>query len=125
MNDIAICSSCNGRFPVAECPTESEGDWETGYYSVHVCPKCEDGGCVDDYDCSPTELQQAIEWGEGHRKHLLSYVEKCRKYDPSDASRSTEEAAHLRALVEAAKEYQAIEKLAKQGLLTNEKQISK
>ena len=50
--DIAICSACGWRGHVSMCPQEEEGDWETGYYKVHVCPKCEDGGCVDDYDYS-------------------------------------------------------------------------
>lgn len=59
--DIACCSNCGGRFPVSECPTEEEGDWETGYYLTHVCPKCDDGGCVDDY-CMTSEC--AEKWNE-------------------------------------------------------------
>jgi len=51
--DIAICSECNGRFPVDKCDSEmvSEG-WENPEYLVHYCPNCEDGGCIDDYDWS-------------------------------------------------------------------------
>lgn len=50
--DIALCSSCNGRFKASDCETEWEGSFEEGYYPVHVCPECEDGGCIDDYGYS-------------------------------------------------------------------------
>jgi len=50
--DIARCANCNWSGNVSECKTEQEGDWETGYYDIHLCPKCEDGGCVDDYSMS-------------------------------------------------------------------------
>ena len=60
--DIAICSVCGWRGPVAECETDEEGDWENGYYKVDLCPKCEDGGSVDDYDFSeyPAEIMARI-----------------------------------------------------------------
>jgi len=67
--DIAICSQCNGRFPISECPTEQDGDWETGYYEVHLCPKCPEGGCVDDYDYSEEQLKKREEW-KGKNKDL-------------------------------------------------------
>lgn len=60
--DIACCSECGGRFPVSDCPIEQEGDWETGYYGVHICPKCEDGGCVDDYAMTPECAEEWNEW---------------------------------------------------------------
>ena len=50
--DIAICSVCGWRGPATECITDEEGDWESGYYKVDLCPKCEDGGSIDDYDFS-------------------------------------------------------------------------
>jgi hypothetical protein len=68
--DIACCSSCNGRFPVSECLTEPDGDWETGYYSVHVCPKCEDGGCVDGYDMTPECAEKWNEWKANDKAQL-------------------------------------------------------
>lgn len=52
--DIAICSECGWRGDISECGTDKEGDWESGYYDVHICPKCVDGGCIDDYDMSPS-----------------------------------------------------------------------
>lgn len=60
--DIAICSECNWRGPCVDCPTEEEGTWETGYFDAHVCPKCPDGGCVDDYDYSPEQLKKLEAW---------------------------------------------------------------
>lgn len=50
--NIAHCSSCNKKFPVTECGKEIDGDWETGYYDVHICPECPDGGEIDDYSYS-------------------------------------------------------------------------
>jgi len=38
--DILVCNTCEGSYPVKDCPTEQDGDWETGYYTVHICPKC-------------------------------------------------------------------------------------
>ena len=60
--DLACCSDCGGSFPVSECPTETEGDWDTGYYEVHVCPKCEDGGHIDDYGMTPECADRWHEW---------------------------------------------------------------
>ena len=55
--DIAVCSKCSWRGPVSECDTEQDGDWETGYYTQPLCPKCPDGGCIDDYDYSPEQME--------------------------------------------------------------------
>jgi len=44
--DIAICSVCGWQGVTSECDIEQDGTWEEGYYDVHLCPKCEDGGCV-------------------------------------------------------------------------------
>lgn len=60
--DLGCCSQCGGRYPVAMCPTEQEGDWESGYYDVHVCPYCEDGGCIDDYDYTTERFYEWEEW---------------------------------------------------------------
>ena len=69
--DIACCSSCGWRGPTATCQTESEGSWETGYYQVHVCPVCEDGGCVDDYDMSPEQLAKWNAWSNKKIDQIL------------------------------------------------------
>ena len=46
---IGRCSTCNFEAPTDKLETDEEGDWEYGYYLIHLCPKCDDGGCVDDY----------------------------------------------------------------------------
>lgn len=63
--DIAKCSKCGWKGSVDKCETDSEGDWETGYYNIHLCPKCEDGGCVDDYSMSK---KRAKEWNLWYAK---------------------------------------------------------
>jgi len=58
MPDLAHCSDCGWRGPATECQKGTEGDWESGYYAVDYCPVCEDGGCIDDYDFSPEQLEK-------------------------------------------------------------------
>jgi len=65
--DIAKCSICGWKGSVDDCETGREGDWESGYYDIDLCPKCEDGGCVDDYDMTP---DRAAEWGKWHSQKL-------------------------------------------------------
>lgn len=60
--DVAMCSSCGWRGKVYRCPVEQEGDWESGYYDIHLCPKCEDGGCVDGYTYSRLQYLRLILW---------------------------------------------------------------
>jgi hypothetical protein len=66
--DIAICSECGWRGPVTECGKDTDGDWETGYYPIDLCPKCGDGGCVDDYDMSPERLAEWEKWKKAFEK---------------------------------------------------------
>lgn len=63
--DIACCSECGWQGDVSACKTGREGDRESGYIDVHLCPKCPDGGCIDDYDMSP---QRAITWAAWRAK---------------------------------------------------------
>lgn len=67
MPDIAICSECGWKGPVSDCETDQEGDWESGYYLIHLCPKCEDGGSIDDYDMSETQLKEWKLWDKTRR----------------------------------------------------------
>ena len=60
--DLAKCSQCGWKGPVEDCGTDSEGDWESGYYDIHTCPKCDDGGCVDDYDMTPDQEARWWAW---------------------------------------------------------------
>jgi hypothetical protein len=47
--DMCRCSDCGKKFKIRNLKTEQDGDWESGYYNFFVCPKCPDGGCIDDY----------------------------------------------------------------------------
>jgi hypothetical protein len=62
MPDIAICCICNWKGPTSECPVGQDGDWESGYYNIHLCPKCEGGGCIDDYDMTSERAREWNEW---------------------------------------------------------------
>ena len=64
--DMAICSICGWKGKVSDCETDEEGDWESGYYVVHLCPVCEDGGCIDDYFMS---RKKSVEWRNWFVKH--------------------------------------------------------
>jgi len=69
-HDIAICSECGWQGPVSDCEVDphGDGDWESGYYPVHLCPKCEDGGCIDSYDMSDARLQEWEEWWDKKKR---------------------------------------------------------
>ena len=54
--DRARCSECMRTFKVKDLPTEEEGGGEEPVYTIHICPKCEDGGCIDDYYPSKKSL---------------------------------------------------------------------
>ena len=44
------CTTCGWKGLVSDCETEQEQDgWENPPYTIHLCPICEDGGCIDDY----------------------------------------------------------------------------
>jgi len=67
--DIAICSQCGWRGPTSECENGEEGDYENGYYFIDLCPRCEDGGCIDDYDMSSKRSEEWLKW---HKKNNFS-----------------------------------------------------
>jgi hypothetical protein len=56
--DIGICSICGWRGMLSECDTEQDGDWEHGYFQNYLCPVCKDGGCIDDFDYSPEQMEK-------------------------------------------------------------------
>ena len=60
--DIAICGKCNWKGLVSGCDIDQDGTWEEGYYDIHLCPKCEDGGCIDNYDMSEKRAKEWQEW---------------------------------------------------------------
>ena len=48
--DMCGCSECGWKGKCFDCETAEESDgWESPTYQIHICPVCEDGGCVDDY----------------------------------------------------------------------------
>ena len=61
--DIIVCGKCHGTYMLSECPTEPEGDFETGYYTIHTCPKCEDGG-EPEYNMSEQRANEWCEWND-------------------------------------------------------------
>lgn len=56
--DIVICDDGGWEGKESDCELTEDGDWETGYYLVALCPKCDDGGCVF-YEMSP---EQDVKW---------------------------------------------------------------
>jgi hypothetical protein len=74
--DIAICEECEWRGPVSECETGEDGDWETGYYKVDICPVC--GGDIGDYTMSD---ERATEWEEWEKKRTVRVTGGEVKYD--------------------------------------------
>jgi hypothetical protein len=68
--DIAVCSECGWRGPISECNVVQDGDWESGYYEVHECPVCMDGGCIDDYDYSPEQAKKLDAWFNKQKANL-------------------------------------------------------
>ena len=57
--DMCKCSECGGKFNVSDCLSEwgHHDGWEMPAYNEISCPKCEDGGCVDDYFFSTDKEQ--------------------------------------------------------------------
>lgn len=54
--DMCKCSSCGWIGEVSVCETEWDQDgFEGERYMIHLCPVCEDGGCIDDYWPSKSE----------------------------------------------------------------------
>jgi hypothetical protein len=61
--DIAICFGCSWRGKVEDCIIQEEGDYESGYYNVHVCPNCdEEDGCISEYDMSEERSEEWNAW---------------------------------------------------------------
>jgi len=48
--DMCKCLTCDNEMKVEDCSIEAENygrEYPTYYY--HICPHCEDGGCIEDY----------------------------------------------------------------------------
>jgi len=67
--DIATCSGCGWRGGVDDCRTGEEGDLESGYYKIYMCPDCDESEeCVDDYEYSRKQFKKLMEWQKRHPK---------------------------------------------------------
>ena len=66
--DIGTCSECGWCGLLADCDTEQDGDWEHGYFEVPLCPDCDSGGCIDDFDYSPEEYIKWVQWNHNQIK---------------------------------------------------------
>jgi len=73
MPDIAICSNCRWRGKISKCEKGTDGDWESGYYDIDLCPKCDDGGCIDDYTMSNKQAKLWEEWAKRNGIELKDY----------------------------------------------------
>lgn len=60
--DVGVCADCGWRGDLASCEYEREGDYFEGYHDVAICPVCEDGGCVDQYDMSDEQSERWEQW---------------------------------------------------------------
>ena len=74
--DIAKCTECGWEGDVGKCGTEQDGDWESGYYNIHTCPECEDGGLIEDYSMSEERAKEWNEWYENKKKRESKDAEK-------------------------------------------------
>ena len=68
--DLANCSKCGWKGSISECEEGTDGDWESGYYKIHECPICDDGGCIDDYDMSDEQLKIWEEWHKQKKEYI-------------------------------------------------------
>jgi hypothetical protein len=64
--DIAKCGNCGWEGHPSDCDTEEDGDWESGHYDVHICPKCR--SVWIEYDMSPEQGGKWNEWQERKTK---------------------------------------------------------
>jgi len=69
---LGKCTKCNYQASVStfEEDYDHHDGWEMPAYAELICPKCPDGGCVDDFTC-PEEYDRA-----GVVRHLDKLKEK-------------------------------------------------
>ena len=67
--NMCRCSDCGHRFKISSVKQEQDRDWETGQVEYrHICPDCEDGGCIDDYYMSHRQSRAYRKWKALRRK---------------------------------------------------------
>ena len=62
--DLAFCENCGWKGKISDCKTDTDGDWEGGYYTIHICPICDEGGDIN-YEMSE---DRANEWNKWYHK---------------------------------------------------------
>ena len=67
--DLALCDACGWEGLPSKCAIEEDGDWESGYYSVHICPDC--SGEILDYVMSEARLEEWRLWKSSQKKMSL------------------------------------------------------
>jgi hypothetical protein len=60
--DLVHCNECGWNGLVSDCDYDEEGDWETGYYFINLCPDCGSGDV--EYNMTPGEIH-------GYRKNTV------------------------------------------------------
>ena len=66
--DVYSCSECGWEGAVEDCEVEIEGDYESGYYDVPICPICKPEGCINDGSMSKEQFTRWEAWFERNRK---------------------------------------------------------
>lgn len=69
--DLGYCSGCGNWFEVSELKTGWEGDVESGYHEIDLCPECLDGGCVDNYSMTDERRDEWLAWAKRNLKSKL------------------------------------------------------
>jgi hypothetical protein len=65
--DIIRCDACGKTFKLEDCPTIPEGDFESGFFDLHECPECVDGG-EPDYARSEERWAEWQEWDKAQEE---------------------------------------------------------
>ena len=66
--DMGSCGNCGWKGPLSVCEIGKEGDYESGYYDIPLCPICPDGGCIDDYFYSSEQRLELEKWEEANKQ---------------------------------------------------------
>ena len=60
--DLGKCTKCGWKGKLEGLELGKDGSWEEGYFDVPLCPICDDGGCIDEYDMSDERNAEWLAW---------------------------------------------------------------
>jgi len=63
--DLGYCSVCGRWFKLSKLIQEWENDGSDcggRYYLIDTCPKCKDGGCIEEYTYSVKQQRKYMKW---------------------------------------------------------------